>query len=350
MKKILIGLSLILFFTTACKEKEITSVSNEAIQPKLLDEAPVEKINLSGPFTQRISEISGLTWYKNKLILLPQFPVKFKYKNGGTLYSIPKSKIEDFLFSKTINTIEPDRIEFVAKGLEKYNRKDSGYESIVFLGDTAYLTIEYVNNGATESLIVKGILDSTANRLTLDSSSVRHSPAPDQFHNWSTETVLTFNNYIYTIFEVNGKNLVPNPKAYKFNSKLDFISTLNFPTIEYRVTDATLPDKNGKFWVINYLYPGDKPAINPTEDLLISRYGIGRTHLEAEEVERLVELKIENGAITITGRAPVYFQLETGKSSRNWEGIARLGNKGFLIATDKHPETILAFVPVKDLN
>ena len=82
----------------------------------------------------------------------------------------------------------------------------------------------------------------------------------------------------------------------------------------------------------------------------VSQYGIGRTHLEAEEVERLIELKIENGAITLTGRAPVYLQLETGKPSRNWEGIARLGNKGFLIATDKHPETILAFVPVKDLN
>ncbi len=349
MKNILLNLLILFLLLTACKEKELTSVSNETAQPKLLEEVPVEKIKLTGPAAQRISEFSGMTWYKDNLILLPQFPMKFEYKNGGTIYSIPKNKLEDYLFNKTISEIEPGKIEFIAEGLEKYNRKDSGYESIVFVGDTAYLTIEYVNGGNTESLIVRGILDSAKNQLILNSGTVRQSPAPQRFHNWSTETVLSFNNYIYTIFEVNGKNLIQNPKAYKFNRELNFISSVSFPTIEYRVTDATIPDADGKFWVINYLYPGEKSALKPADDFLISQFGIGRTHLESESVERLLELKLENGNISLSGRAPVYLQLEIGKPSRNWEGIAKFENKGFLIVTDKHPETILAFVPVKDL-
>ena len=32
-------------------------------------------------------------------------------------------------------------------------------------------------------------------------------------------------------------------------------------------------------------------------------------------------------------------------SPRNWESIVRFDNKGFLIATDKHPRMILSFVP-----
>jgi len=30
--------------------------------------------------------------------------------------------------------------------------------------------------------------------------------------------------------------------------------------------------------------------------------------------------------------------------SRNWEGIAMLDQRGFLLVTDQHPNTILAFV------
>jgi hypothetical protein len=35
------------------------------------------------------------------------------------------------------------------------------------------------------------------------------------------------------------------------------------------------------------------------------------------------------------------------EKSRNWEGLARLDKKGFLMIVDEHPRTILAFVPNK---
>ena len=37
-------------------------------------------------------------------------------------------------------------------------------------------------------------------------------------------------------------------------------------------------------------------------------------------------------------------QLSINKESRNWEGVARLDNKGFLMVVDEYPRTILAFI------
>ena len=37
-------------------------------------------------------------------------------------------------------------------------------------------------------------------------------------------------------------------------------------------------------------------------------------------------------------------QLSINKESRNWEGVARLDNKGFLMIVDEYPRTILAFI------
>ncbi len=45
-------------------------------------------------------------------------------------------------------------------------------------------------------------------------------------------------------------------------------------------------------------------------------------------------------------RAPIQLTLVDEATVRNWEGIARLDGRGFLIATDTYPATILAFVPV----
>ena len=43
---------------------------------------------------------------------------------------------------------------------------------------------------------------------------------------------------------------------------------------------------------------------------------------------------------------PIQIELDE-KASRNWEGIVRLDDRGFLVATDKYPEMILGFIPFK---
>ncbi len=64
-------------------------------------------------------------------------------------------------------------------------------------------------------------------------------------------------------------------------------------------------------------------------------------------VERQVELQLPadgQGSITLTGAPPIQLKLAEGQVARNWEGLVRLDGRGFLLATDSFPETILAFV------
>ena len=57
-------------------------------------------------------------------------------------------------------------------------------------------------------------------------------------------------------------------------------------------------------------------------------------------------MKLKNSEIVFSGSKPIEFILDD-KNSRNWEGLVRLDNRGFLIATDKYPEMFLAFVEYK---
>ena len=119
-----------------------------------------------------------------------------------------------------------------------------------------------------------------------------------------------------------------------------------FTTVPFTgcVTDATEIDSAGRFWVINYFYPGDRALLRPGPDTLGETFGRGPTHRREMAVERLVELALNGTRIEQTGRAPVQLELEA--EARNWEGLARLGTRGFLVATDTYPETLLAFVPL----
>ena len=114
--------------------------------------------------------------------------------------------------------------------------------------------------------------------------------------------------------------------------------------IEYRITDATKVDENNKFWSINYFWPGDKKALEPSKDLIFENTPKGDSHQSSNIVERLIEFEIKNKRIILTKSEPIQLVLNED-SPRNWESIVRFGNKGFLIATDKHPRMILSFVP-----
>ena len=139
--------------------------------------------------------------------------------------------------------------------------------------------------------------------------------------------------------------ITPNPEMHRFDFNLRPLSAVPFPNVEYRITDATALDEEKRFWAINYFYPGDKDLL-PERDFLAIRYGRGVTHRQQATVERLVEFAYDAQGITRTDRAPI--QLLLGDVSRNWEGIARLDERGFLLATDKFPETMLGFVSTQE--
>ena len=91
--------------------------------------------------------------------------------------------------------------------------------------------------------------------------------------------------------------------------------------------------------------------MNPGVDELATRYDEGATHSRNASVERLVEFAIGADSIAWTEQAPLQLRLLGDLSPRNWEKLARFQVDefdGFLLATDRFPTTILAFVALPD--
>ena len=101
-----------------------------------------------------------------------------------------------------------------------------------------------------------------------------------------------------------------------------------------------------RFWAINYFWPGDKKLLNPGKDDILNKAKQVSSHFKSDQIERLVEFQISAGEISISDTKPIQLFLESD-ASRNWEAVARLDDKGLLIATDKHPRMIFGYVQFK---
>ncbi len=170
-------------------------------------------------------------------------------------------------------------------------------------------------------------------------------PPQTGIDNYSEESLLFFDGMLMTLYEANGRNVNEAPRVHRFDPQLNSLEAIPFPNIEYRITDTTSPDANGRFWAINYIFAGSIDKLEPAPDPLVAQYGIGATHKESNMVERLVELQYTPAGVELTDSAPIQLTLNSNGEARNWEGLTRLDERGFLMVTDKFPSTILAFVP-----
>ena len=66
-------------------------------------------------------------------------------------------------------------------------------------------------------------------------------------------------------------------------------------------------------------------------------------------IERLLELRItSDDRIVRTDTPPLWLKPAADGQCRNWEAVVRLGDRGFLLMTDEHPATMLAFIPLPE--
>jgi hypothetical protein len=310
-------------------------------------ETKITQIPLAGPLARARAEISGLAWYGDTLILLPQYPERMTANPGGALFALPKAEILAYLDGQIRGPLTPVEIPFDPGRLRKQIRGYEGYEAAAFHGETAFFTIEASPGKDMKSYLVRGTIQPDLSRLTLDPGAVVEIPLDVQISNFSSEAVLVYAEQVVVFFEANGEKVYPQSRAYRFDFELNPAGHYNLLPLEYRLTDASAPDASGRFWVTNFFFPGDI-RIYPRSDPLAERFGRGLSHSVSSVVERVVELQLPlDGSDTVqfTGSAPIQIQLAPGRIPRNWEGIARLDERGLLIATDKFPQTILAFVP-----
>jgi len=322
----------LLFFIFCEKAPQTNTLSS-------VKEYEIIEIKLDGPAAGRKAEISGLAWYKNQLVLLPQFPEKF----GDSFFIVPKDSILSYLNNNRTAPLQPKKISINSNGLIQKIEGYEGFEAICFAGDKVYLTVEAKNNGKMTGYLMIGNITPDLSSINIDSQNLQKIAQQTKLHNYSEETMLCFQDTVYTIYEANGANVNQSPLAHRFTENLESLSAFPFPNIEFRITDATASDLHGRFWVINYLWPNDRDKLNPAADSITIKHGAGTSHAQSETVERLVEMRLTSSGIVLTNTPPIQFKL-TEDDSRNWEGLVRLNDLGFLVATDKYPETILAFV------
>lgn len=318
-----------------------TGPASQVTHPAI-SEQPVSQIQLSGPVSDPSAEVSGLAWYGDSLIFLPQYPNEFDQAGDGFLYYLPKAEILAYLDRQTPGPLEPRPIQLVAPDLRKKISHYQGFESIGFFGDRVFLTIEAGKGADMMGYLISGRIQPDLSMLTLDTARLAEIPSQAVSENHADEAMLLLSDKVITFYEVNGELITPNPVAHVFNFDLQPQGTLSMPNIEYRITDTAWAGDD-TFWAINYFFPGNLD-LWPKDDPIIDTFGEGPTQAQSLQVERLVKFQYSDSGITLMNVPPV--PLVLSNEARNWEGLVLLGDRGFLVVTDKHPTTLLAFVPL----
>ena len=290
----------------------------------------IQEIELKGIITNPKQEISGMDWYNDNLFLLPE-------NLGGYLFMVKKNEIQKQLSLKK-GSIKPIKTIFNTPDYSKSIPGFDGFEAIAFYENSVYVTIEADENGEMVGYIAWGNIDPSSYEITILEKNIQKISTPIQIDNLSYESIIRHENNLLLLYEANGSSLRKDP--YQLLISLNDFSSkkIKGPNIEYRITDATKVKKN-KFWAINYYWPGDKKNLKPSLDKLRENK---KTNSD-QTIERLVEFKIKRNSISLTRKKPINLILEEG-NSRNWEAIVRFGESGFLIATDKYPRMILAYI------
>ena len=329
MIKIKISLLFSIFLMFSCSTKQT------------IERAPT-LLKIGGPMKNSDEEISGMDWYNDNLILLPE-------NLNGYVFAIKKAELDSRIIGNDTTIIFPEQIKLNTPNYKELVPGFDSFEAIAFRGYEVYLTIEIRFADSMSCLLARGHIDEKTLEITVPEQNLTVIDVPKYVDNMSYESLVIDEDRVIALFEANGDSLIKDPYALSINSSGNDIIKYPLSSINYRIADATRIDKNNRFWVINYFFPGDRKVLKPSNDILASKYGNGTSHSRSNRVERLVEYEIKNEKVSLTKSPPIEIELEGEKTSRKWEALARYGNEGFLIATDKYPKphTLLAFLPNK---
>lgn len=304
------------------------------------DEVEVQVLELAASASSPNFEYSGLAWFGDTLILLSEF------SDGA--WAISKDAIADRIDGTDDTPLSPSPVTIVPALSGNNIPNFDGLEAIAFSGTTAFLSIETSGPQGGGGALLRGTIADDASTITFDLDTMTLNPTPvPQESNSSYEAIVVTDDGLLTLYELNGSLVNPEPIAPLFDRDFGNRMPLPISPLEYRVTDATALDDQGRFWAMNFRFPGDGRAA-PEQDPLVEEYGEGETHALYEQVERIVEFEIVDDEVVRVDRPPLTLHLPgewTEDESRNREGIVRFDDRGFLVITDRFPVTIFAFVP-----
>lgn len=323
-------------------------------------ETDVQFIEIVGPAAIRDAEISSLEWYGDWLLLITENP--FIYASDGDVgkfFALAREDILEYLVADAPEPLEPRPVPLfgsdIVSAVGGFGVAFDGFESAVvqtglgyFTDDHIYLTIEAdtVNpdDPTMRTYVISGSIQSDLSGIQLDLERFIEIPRQTDFNNMSHESLLLMGDNLVAIYEANGVEVNAEAIAYQLDLNTGDLSAIPLANVPYRITDVTAIDENGVFWAINYFFAGED-FLATDSDPIFEQYGIGASQAEFDGFERLIAFQYGEDGIELADRAPIQLLMTEESNGRNWEGIVRLDDTGFLIATDKYPATLLGFVP-----
>lgn len=273
--------------------------------------ARLQELKLQGSITDPKVQISGMAWHGDQLVLLPQW--------AKQLYVLDKADVTAAVDGRAA-TLTPRELKVGPEGFGDKFPGFEGFEAIAIVGERAYLVAEAKQGDDMFGYLVAGRL--TAEGLELDLDNIRTLPTATRIKNMGYEALLVAGDRLMVMPESNGGPRV----AHAFSLALESLGSTPMAPVDYRLTDSTPADADGRFWVANYHHPGDK--------------GLP----DAPRTEELLPMQVTARGIESAG-APLHIALDMTQPGRNWEAVAKLDDRGFLVMTDEFPRAIFGFVP-----
>lgn len=287
-------------------------------------------------------EYSGITQYRGRIYLLPQYGNHKETKTEGefNIYSLLADSINQVINGKdsTLVAFKTIKVKNLDRIPEIIKRNYQGFESITIVNGQVYIAME-TPTMHYYCYLFKGVLDTLKNEINLDVKnyiSLRRIP---YIENAGFESVayLPKENKLLAYYEFNG---MPNGGiGYLIDPSFKKLpQQINAPFLYFRITDiATTP--TGRIYGINYHYNGDYDQylkngilMNREEDIkkkvpeLENKLNQSPSYLKNNTYARIVTLK--------SYKQKQWQQVASFESDKdNWEGIT-LFNKGALIITD----------------
>lgn len=309
-------------------------------------------------------QFSALAWFGETLVLVPERAVtcsegmkraKLACAAPGTLFTLARGELVAFVHARqqthgaAAEALAPEaslkpRTDGLRLNIGQFCTAFHGYavqgvEAIAFSNDQkdAWLLIETNRVGAPSDMVA-WLAHGTVRegQIFLDPKQVERILPNAKVDNLSAEAITVFDRDVFVLEEANGPVGSKGAARAHRRTPTGALVPVPMPPLCYRVTDATQPDAQGRFWVTNVLC---KPG--PCEVL----EALPPDHPEG--VEQLVQLRIDAGSSAIVaGDAPI-IRLSSGTTSSNWEGIVRLDSLGFLIIADKFSNQgrVFGYVP-----
>ncbi len=294
---------------------------------------------LAGPLLQPDAEISGMAWYGDILVLLPQYPHQW----GHSLFGLHRVDLARAIAGESDLTLEPFPIPLHGSPAMRRLAGFEGLEAIAFVDDRVYLLAEATLPNHMQGYLLTGTVLSKLSALAMDMTQVAVLSPQTEFRNQSYEALIRAPDGIASIYEANGAGINRDPHAWVNSPDLAPRPVVAMPHVEYRLTDATAVNAAGEFWMVNFHWPGS-PHLMPKLDPIAARWGEGPSQAQSDIVERILKFRLTRAGVELIDEPPLELQLRNATVARNWEGIALWEDEGFLLVTDRFPTTMLAYI------